>query len=203
MKAIFLVMLSLLLGSPAFSQEKDNAGLQLTTSITRQRYCKSKDSETVSLSLSLQLIYLNTGQQRLIFYRGSNLPVYVLISLNEQNARDRKYEVNQHNGWVTSGGPNFDEESQPGDEFVVLKPGRSYQTTTNIWTPIAIEPDSQFLKPGKHVLQVVIDGWPESEKQFDRLKKRWKDTGLLWGRPIRSEPMPIEIEQQPKITRCR
>jgi len=154
------------------------------------------------LRASLQLTYLNAGQQPIILYRGSSLAEYVLISRNAQDAKNKRYEVNQHVGWVTSGEPKLVEGIEPGDEFVVLTPGQSYRTETEISTAVAIEQSSNFLKPGKHVLQIVVDPWLGNDTQLERLKSRWKKTGLLWGSLIRSEPMPIEIEIEPKIVRC-
>ena len=94
------------------------------------------------------------------------------------------------------------ERSEPDDEFVVLGAGRSYRANTEISIPIARDESTKFLKPGGHVLQIVVETWPEEESQFDRLRKKWMKTGLLCGSNVRSEPESFEVQEHPKLEQC-
>jgi hypothetical protein len=206
MKDLLIAILLIVFGGSASSQADrvaPTSNLKLTTKITQQRYCDSGYSDMAQASMSLQLTYNNTGTSPMILYKGSNLAHYVLVSLNEQNARDKKYELDQHVGWVTSGEPKLVEGSKPDAGFVVLAPNESYQTDTDISFPIALEESSQFLKPGKYVLQIIVDAWPGNTSQFEKLKGQWKSTGILCGPSVKSEPLPIQVEKEPKLVQCK
>jgi hypothetical protein len=69
--------------------------------------------------------------------------------------------------------------------------------------PVALEPGNQFLKSGNHVMQVVVETWPTDESQFARLGKKWERSGYLWGANVRSEPMALIVEGQPKLVECK
>jgi len=128
---------------------------------------------------------------------------YVLVSANEQAARNRQYETDMHVGWVTSA-PDLNEGSKPGNEFVVLRPGANFIIDdVNESIPIDLNSMTEFLKPGQHVLQGVIETWPGDEKQFERLSKKWTSVGVLWSRNVRSEPMPFSVDRNPKLMECK
>src|SRR5713101_5822392 len=162
MKAMLSLALVLWMSNPAATQDatrREQADLRLTTRIVKLRYCDSRYPDMAQLRLSLQLTYGNAGQQSIILYKGSYHATYVLISRNDQDARNKEYEVNQHVGWVTSGDPKIAEGIEPGGEFIVLTPGSSYRTEAEISTPVALGQGSKFLKSGKHVVQIVLDTW--------------------------------------------
>ena len=205
MRAISSTILMLLLSGLLFSKteaDSNSSNLKLTTKIIEQKYCGSGYSDMAMLKLSLQLTYTNVGQQPLILYKGSNLIYYVLVGSNEQNLRNKQYEMNMHVGWITSG-IKLNEGSRPSKEFIVLNPNESYQTGGDVSIPIDIDETTQFLKSGEHVLQVVTETWPSDEAQFDKLKKKWNDTGFLWGKNITSEPMVFSVEKRPHIVECK
>ena len=205
MRAISSIVLTLLLHGTLFSQTEavsDSPGLKLTMKIMEQKYCDSDYSDMAMLRVSLQLTYVNIGRRPLIIYKGSNLIYYVLVGSNEQKLRNKQYEANIHVGWVTSG-TKLKEGSQPGKEFTVLNPHESYQTEGDVSIPVDLNGTTQFLKSGEHVLQVVTETWPADEAQFDKLKRRWNNTGFLWGKNVRSEPMPFSVERKPNLVECK
>jgi hypothetical protein len=205
MRAISSLILTLLLSGLVFSQTKvdsNSASLKLTTKIIEQKYCDNDYSDMAMLKLSLQLTYTNLSQQPLILYIESNLIYYVLVGASEQKLRNKQYEANIHVGRVTSG-TKLNEGSTPGEEFIVLNPNESYRTDGDVSIPIDLDGTTQFLKSGGHVLQVVTETWPSDEAQLDKLKKKWNTAGLLWGKNVRSEPMPFSLEKRPKVVRCK
>lgn len=204
MKKILLIATVLLLAASASPQTESDPSLRLTTSIVAQKYCASAGyTDMAMLRLSLRLTYTNVGAKPLIVYRGAGLMHYVLVSANEEAARNRQYETDMHVGWVTSG-PELNEGSKPGNEFVVLRPGANFIIDdVDESIPIDLNSTTEFLKPGQHVLQGVIETWPGDEKQFERLSKKWASVGLLWSRNVRSEPMPFSVDKNPKLMECK
>jgi hypothetical protein len=203
MKTIGFIATVLLLTVPALSQTEGSPSLQLTTRITDQKYCDSGYPDMAMLRLSLRLTYTNVGVQPLILHKGSALMHYVLVSSNEQEARDKHYESNMHVGWVTAEAKLI-EGARPGSEFVVLAPRESYAVESGVNSiPIDLNSTTQFLKAGQHVFQGVTETWPGSEQQLERLKKQWANIGLLWDSNVRSEPMPLTIDKNPKLVECK
>jgi hypothetical protein len=205
-KTLLTTVLLLLAGATALAQANANTtkpSLRLTTSITEQRYCESGYPDMAQVSMSLELTYTNVGEGPVILYKGSNLAHFIRVSLNEQNARDKKYELDQHVGWVSSVEPIQAEDSEPGSEFAVLFPGESYKAKTDILFPVGLGRSDQFLKPGKYVMQIVVEAWRGENGRLGRLRDKWEKSGFLWGSPVESEPMPIEVEKEPKVVQCK
>ena len=176
--------------------------LSLTTKITGQKYCGGIYSDMAMFRTSLQLSYTNVSSRPLILYKGSNVISYVLVAVDSEHILNKQYESNIHVGWVTSRVP-LRERAQPGNEFIVLRPGDSFQANGSVDVPIALEPGNQFLKSGQHVMQVVVETWPTDEPQLDRLRRKWERIGYLWGANVRSEPMSFAVEPKPKVVECK
>ena len=202
MKTGFIATVFLML-LPALSQTDGKPSLRLTTRIIDHKYCDSGYPDTAMLRLSLRLTYTNLSQQPLILYKGSALMHYVMVSSNEQEARDKHYETNMHVGWVTDE-TKLTEGARPGSEFVVLAPSESYAVDGGLVSvPIDLNSTTSFLKAGEHVFQGVTETWPGNEKQFDRMRKKWANIGPLFGSNVRSEPMPLTVDKNPKLVDCK
>lgn len=204
MRTILLIILMLssgILVSPQAGTKTDPANLKMLTSILDQKYCDGGYSDMAMMRLSLRLTYINAGRRPLILYKGSNLIHYILVSPDERSLGNKQYELDLHVGWVTSE-LKVDEGDKPGEIFVVLNPGESYQTEGDVSIPVGLEPHTKFLKAGEHVIAVITETWPGSEAQFNKLQKKWSGTGVLWGRNVRSEPMPFSVVKIPRIVVC-
>lgn len=186
MRAISSIILTLLLNGTLFSQTEavpNSPDLKLTTKIIEQKYCDSDHSDMAMLRVSLQLTYTNIGRRPLILHKGSNLIYYALVSSSEQNLRNKQYEANIHIGWVTSE-TKLNEGPRPGKEFTVLNPTETYQTEGNVSITIDLDGTIQFLKSGRHVLQVITETWPADEAKLDKLRSRWNNTGFYGPRTL-------------------
>jgi len=201
MRPLILPTLVLLIAVTIYGQ---SGRLSLTTKITDQQYCATDYTDMAMLHLSLRLTYTNDSAQPLILYKGSDLIDYVLVAADSERILAKQYESNIHVGWVTSGPSALPEAGQPGKEFIVLQPGESFQTTGSVNViPVALEPRNQLLKSGQHVMQVVVETWPTDEAQLEHLRKKWERFGYLWGANVRSQPMPLIVEAQPKLVECK
>jgi hypothetical protein len=176
--------------------------VSLKTKITEQKYCGGIYSDMATLRMSLQLTYTNASSAPLILYKGSDLISYVLVAADSPHILNKQYESHIHVGWVTVG-VTLRDRAQPGNEFIVLRPGDSFQANVSADVPIALEPGNQFLQSGRHVMQVVVETWPTDEAKLDHLRKKWERIGYLWGANVRSEPMPFVVESKPVVVECK
>ncbi len=196
-----LILLSLLLlvaGNTGAQTDR----LTLTTKIRDEKYCGTDYTDLALLRLSLHLTFANDSSRSLILYKGSDLIHYVLVAADTERILNKQYESNIHVGWVTTS-VTLREGAQPGDEFVILRPGELFQADSSVNLPIALEPGTQSLKPGQHVMQVVVETWPTNDKQLNRLRKKWGGVGYLWDANVRSEPMAVVVETKPRLVECK
>lgn len=199
MKFIYLLLALVLLyhaNPQAVCAGQDN-DLQLTITVTSQRYCLNKiyDGE-YDLILKLQLRYTNTGKQTLILEKGGNLITYFKTGSDLKSLAAARYG---HILWMSSNNEGVTETgSTPSSSFVALKPDEFYEIEGEMRFPSAKE----LLAKGRQYLQVVIPTWSGTDNQAHELRKRWKKTGALWYKPARSQPMEFTVEKEPKVVEC-
>jgi hypothetical protein len=196
---ILLPLLLLVTGNTIAQTDR----LTLTTTITDERYCGTDYTDMV-IDLSLHLTFTNSSSRQLILYKGSgDVTYYVLVAADKQRILKKQYESTIQLRWSTRS-VTLHEGAQPGDEFVVLSPGESFQADGSVSFPIDLKPGTDlFLKPGQHVIQVGVATWPTDEKQLNRLRKKWEHVGYLWDDDVRSEPMALVVETKPKLVQCK
>jgi hypothetical protein len=184
-----------------FGQEND---LQLTASITGERYCTLNGSVDF-LQLTLRLKYMNTGSRKMILYKGNRLFYQVFVNRSNEDAAARKSELR------TTHSRYFDEEpekilgSAPGSVFTTISPGASYETRQIISLPVAHDGNGLYnvsIGAGEHVLSVAASTWYESKKIADTLRDRWRSRGLLWTNPLFSNPVTFVVDQNHQAIVC-
>jgi hypothetical protein len=92
----------------------------------------------------------------------------------------------------------------PGSTFVVLPPGESYRREAEP-SVLVKRGATEFpgLTPGKYLVQLEVETWPETQEIGKILADRWRKSGNLWTRPyVTSSPLPIEIAEKPKVKSC-
>jgi hypothetical protein len=168
--------------------------LQLTMEVLQQRHCIPEYSDMYDIAMDLQLTYKNIGGENIILPKGE-LITYWRTGTDIYNLWAGDYG---HIGWVTSGNgimPNVG--GKPDSRFVVLKPGESYKAKKSFTVS-----GLGKLDPGDHLLQIVVELWTGSYKQAERLRERWKKTGILTIK-VKSEPMPFRVEKDVKLVKCQ
>lgn len=183
---------------------QQKSSLQLTTNIVSQRYCAG-DEDLDSLQLELRLCYTNIGRQPLILYKGSNDISRVMVSRDAERAAAGQFEANGSVTRVTDGSRVNVEGSTPGEMFVVLPSGASYQTKTAVSVLVARGDASRVagaITADEYVLQVEVPTWAESDDLAKKLRRRWRQSGFLWYDPVTSMPMPFKVEKQRAVVNC-
>ena len=178
--------------------------LQLTADIVEQRYC-SISNETITLQLKLRVRYTNLGADRLIIYQGHDL--FYQIKVRSVAATETKpYEVlllNMH---------YFDEEferidaSSPGRVFEKLAPKEFFER--ELITGLGVtgndkERSSTTVKPGPHILHIIVSTWYQTPQLAEKLRQQWQRKGFLWTRPLTSAPVSLDVETPATVSPCR
>jgi len=161
--------------------------VQLKTQIKEQRYCRPN-----SLQMVLSLDFINTGKDRLIFFKSGHRIAEYTISRTLENVLAKKYESHE----LLYGSVDFLEDitalvdtPAPSDVFfIVIPPGESYRSEVRLTIPIEVSPFTKQtdLSEGEHFLEVTLATWPNIGVQPSKLRERWNDYGYLYSKGITS-----------------
>lgn len=184
--------------------EKRSKSLHLTMKIIDQKYCVG-DSELDGLAIKAKLIYNNIGEERIIFYKSSNLVSRIMISRSPEDAIAKRFEVNSSITWVSDGSRTEVKALSPGKMFVILPPGASYEAETVV-SVLVVRDDTCTITgavtSGPHFLQVEVSTWPESEELAIKLRYRWRRSGFLWYDGVVSAPVPFTVQKERLLVPC-
>jgi hypothetical protein len=176
--------------------------LQLTASVTNQRYCKG-DGEYDSLRLTTHLRFKNVSDQRVILYKGSNTVIRTTVGSsvedieNERLLDDLKFSV------YTQGGYDIDTPS-PGQAFIILPPGGSFEKDADTVVMVSKKAKVGAVMPGgKYYMQVTVSTFHETEDLARQLYRRWKSYGELWFDPISSMPVRLNVPANRDKSDCK
>lgn len=185
-------------GSPGTSAG-DKKALRLTTSVVDKRHCH--DSQ---MRLALELNYTNVGGQTLILHKNSNLISRTRVSVNLEAARAGRYQQDVRYSVEVVSLPGRANKQPPIEDFVILRPGESFQTRTEaiIFTAGGKDGLSNKLAAGIYLLQVRVQTWYDSDETAKRLRRSWRRAGSLWTDDVTSEPMPFTFETPRLLVNC-
>ena len=177
--------------------------LLLTAEVLERNYCSK--SATISLQLKVRLRYTNLSSQRLILYKGHDLFFQTKIR-SETVEGVQPYVVHLINMHY------FDEEFEridagaPGKVFVTLSPRGTFERELIAGigvTDHSGERSSTTVRPGRHTLHFIVSTWYQSPKLAEKLRQQWQRKGLLWSRPVLSQPLKVEINKPASASPCR
>lgn len=184
------------------------ASLELTTSIVRQRYCKSSDPAAYNtLRLDLQLRYKNIGQQTLILYRGTSIAHREMVSVNTEQAVNKRYIFDMSLMVGVQGLPEIELGPIPDKNFIILQPGATFEPTTSTEAVLFLkrsdeERAADAFGTGEYVLQVQVSTFPYERSLEKEIRQRWKASGELWARGVTSRPMTFKVEKVREAVDC-
>ncbi|HEX8889389.1 MAG TPA: hypothetical protein VF779_09435 [Pyrinomonadaceae bacterium] len=187
---------------PLRAQEDD---LQLTARIAGERYC-TVSSDVDALQITLRLRYTNTGNRKLILYKGNKLFYQIFVSRNLQDAAARRYETRTTHSRYYDQQPEKIDDAHPGNVFTVLSPGASYEAEQVITLPVARDEGKarrDVLTTGDHVLQVIVSTWYESKKLAEALRERWQRRGFLWTDMLDTQALSFNIGKNRSAVVCQ
>jgi hypothetical protein len=106
----------------------------------------------------------------------------------------------------------FDEEFEridarsPGRVFAKLAPGAAFERELMTGVGVAdnsAAPSATTVRPGPHVLQLIVSTWYQSLKLAEKLRQQWQREGLLWSQPLYSVPLKLTIDKPATSSPCR
>jgi hypothetical protein len=186
----------------SFGQERD---LQLTANIISQQAC-ALNAKLDALQLTLQLRYTNTGNRKLILYKGFRIFYQAFISRSQEEAAAQKYELRTTHARFYDEQPEKIEGAVPGNAFTVLSPGSAYETKQIFVVPVAREGEPAVnvsIAAGEHTLYLSVSTWYESKKLADSLRERWRARGFLWTDTLASKFVNFNVQNQRPATTCQ
>jgi FOG: Ankyrin repeat len=182
----------------------DKSPLRLTLTVLGQQYCAAFE-DTDMLHTRLLLTFTNVSSQPLILSRGSKLIFRTLVSKNLEDAAAGKHELDAVATLIISAPlhpPTYGKT--PSDAFAILPPGGTFETTTFVSLEVSRtdEAPSHAIRPGLHVLQIVVSTWTQSAEQATELATRWAKSGRLWHTAITSEPVVVRVDSERSVEDC-
>lgn len=187
----------------AFGQQVNTAKqpLVLTVEIISQQYC-ALNSDLTSLQMRLKLRYTNTGDQKLILYKGHDLFYQTKVRASSTGAD----EVTFLNSRYFDDEPEPIEGSSPSRVFVVLPPGATYEREIVMGMGVAGQPSNpgkQTIGEGEHSLQLIVSTWYKSRSLAQKLRQQWERRGLLWFDAVASKPVLFTVERPSSLVPCK
>ena len=181
--------------------------VQLKIQIKEQRYCRPH-----TLQMVLSLDFINTGKDRLMFFKDGHRIAEYTVSRTLENALAEKYELDVSLFGSTMVytkdfhdiSPLIDTPTPSDEYFIVISPGEVYRSEERLTIPLEVnartkQPD---LPEGEHFLEVTLVTWPDIAALPDKFRERWKEYGYLYSKGITSAPVSFTFFNNTKTVRC-
>lgn len=179
--------------------------LTLHAEVLRQAYCPL-NGDFFSVRLSLRLRFTNQSHENVILARHFDEPLIFRAATDADALARGEFEFN----------PSFDVyrvkpagvprwgKAPEDNKFVILAPGKSYETLAQDSFAAARSLTPGFLAAGDHVLQVGVSTWPMKFQPTgaDALAKRWQRYGTLQSGQIFAGPVAFSIPRNVDVQRC-
>jgi hypothetical protein len=180
------------------SEQVAQGQLQLSTSVSEQRYLLETGSRL--LRLTLHLTYSNIGTRPILLDKKSSLVFRKLLSSTLKAASESKYEYDESSSFIDvrsmqAAGMRL-EKTPEKEDFITLKPGESYSLTKelNLRLYDGTKDTEDFLHPGTHFLQLRVATWYYFADP-ELYREKWRAEGYLWSENMTSAPMPLRVER--------
>jgi len=183
--------------------------VQLKIQIKEQRYCRSTTANHNILQMVLSVDFINTGKDRLIFFKHGHRIAEYTLSRTEEDALAKKYEshgllygTNQFLDDITS---LIDTQTPSAAFFIIIPPGEVYRSEERLSIPIYVNENTQQpenLPEGEHFLQIALVTWPDIDAQPEKLREQWKEYGHLYYKAATSAPVSFQFLHNTKTEPC-
>lgn len=179
---------------------RQSVDLQLSTSVTEERY--SMERSTPLLRLTLNLTYSNIGHELILLDKKSSLIYRKLLSSSLKAAFKEKYQYDEVSSFIDvrsmqSAGMRL-QDFPDRAAFIAVKPGESYTVSEPIILRLSdgTRDTADYLRPGSYYLQLRVATWYYIANP-EIYREKWRDDGYLWSQDITSQPMPLTIKKGP------
>jgi hypothetical protein len=194
-------------GSTAFAARgsAQEIPLSLDAEIIGQSYCAAS-SNVAMLQLRVRLRYTNTGEQKIILYKGHDLFYQARIRRSGNANGARPYEVMTVNSRYFDEQPERIEQRTPGKVFIVLSPGASYEREVLVGVGVVDDEAARgnnMVVAGQHTLYLVVSTWYQSRNLALQLREQWQRKGFLWADPLVSKSLSFTAERPSTNAPCR
>ena len=203
--SLIVATLWLLASASLVPAQTGSSNLVLTTNITGQQYC-ANSPVMGTLQLRLRLRYMNTGNQKLILYRGDDLFYQARIRAAVVEAGVKPYEIAVLNARYLEQENEPIEQAAPGKLFVILPPGASYETEATFGIGIVgqgAKRDRHAIFEGEHTLYLIVSTWYRTRNLAEKLRQQWQRKGFLWFDPVISNAVTFRAERPPSALPCK
>ena len=174
-------------------------GLVLETTVVNQGYCRSHN-----LQLRLLLKYTNVGDTPRILYKHTFSIFRYIVSASTADALKGKHQSDPSLMVHASMPDEVDAPAPNSSFFAILKPKESHTLEVDIHLLIndGKKSSRDFLRPGKHALQLLVGTWYRDPTLAEALATRWREHGILWWHDIKSVPMEFTIKPYNGVIDC-
>jgi hypothetical protein len=191
--------------APGRQRGAQGGPLELSSSINNQRYCVG-DAGVDFLHLKLRLRFTNTGNQKLLLYKGNNLFFAVWVKPNQAGQAGGRFEMKTTASRFLKLTPEDVDREAPNRDFVFLSPQERFETSIDVTLPVVREEGKRSrgsINAGEHLLQITASTWYENMKLGETLRERWQRKGLLWLDPLGSMPVRFSSVAPSGAERCQ
>lgn len=172
--------------------DKQHADLQLTASITDQRYCSDG-----GISFTLRYDFRNQKGETILLDKRSSIAAGYTISRNARLAAAGKHTISVHPFFGIDGKFLTLDPTPDISQFVTLAAGESYSSEHQFRVL-----SDEKLKPGSYVLQFGVITWRYQAASNIEWREKWRDKGYLWTNFLESQPVPFVIDKHPQFVQC-
>jgi hypothetical protein len=181
--------------------------LQLSAVVLDQHYC-DRGHEFPQLIVTLRLSFRNASSDVVIVARDGYLVGGVDYYANRADAEARKPSTQEIDDWMFGSVDPSQKPvvpAKPGTGFVILQPGASFETETEMRLIVVQAPDHvdpTVLAAGEHFMSVGVFAYLGDSDYVSEARERWVGYGKLLTSGATSEPFSVTVEQGFKLVSC-
>jgi len=195
------------LSTPADAEKSDEQSLKVNLKVITRKYCRGEaDVGVIWLNLRLQVI--NRTDRKLIVQKNIGRAWHrTIVAVDEEGLAEGTYEYDPEIMFsLTESEARGPSGAVPGEDFVILEPGKSFEAESFVDVTVATGAPSRLnrdlIRKGNHVLQLKLSTWPYVVRP-EPFRDEWKEYGRLVYESVKCEPLPLPVPQDSEFQNCR
>lgn len=177
--------------------------LILKPTVVASTYCSASN-----LRLTLKLTFTNSGSEPILLRKEGFFVSRYFVSSDLEALNKRRHELNVRGvpSSVMIIKHRLQDKVGLAESLVThLETGASHVATIQLYVPYiydATDPRANALRPGDHVLQLLVWTWLDTKPFAASLQKQWRTRGFLWTETLVSEPVLFTVSNTKTISGC-